>query len=108
MLLAADTKTADSTGKATCSVQPLRAFENWRITNTGISSSSVNNVPTFKLYRGSESPTNLVAATYSATFNNNNDVIDLNNGERLLGVFEGADVGSVCTMNVSGDKIGRT
>lgn len=107
MLLASDPRTADSTGKAVCRVQPLRAFESWHITNTAIQSTSSTNVPTFKLYRGSESPTNFIAGTYTAQFNSSADVIDLNNGEALVGVFEGADVGSVCTMSVSGEKVGR-
>ena len=106
-LLDAKSATADSTGKATVRVQPLRAFESWRITNTGISSSSTTNVPTFKLYRGMESASNLIDATYTATINSSDTVIDLNNGEALVGVFEGADVGSVCTMSVSGEKMGR-
>lgn len=107
MLLAADSRTADSTGKATCQVQPLRAFESWKITNTAVQSTSTVKVPTVKLYRGSESPSNFIEGTYTGTFNASNTVIDLNNGERLLAVFENADVGANCTISITGDKVGR-
>lgn len=108
MLLDANTKVADSAGKAVCQVQPLRAFEYWHITNTAVQSTSSTKVPTVKLYRGSESPSNFIDGSYTATFNTSDTVIDLQNGERLLAVFENADVGSQCTVSVSGDKKGRT
>lgn len=107
MLLAADSRSADATGKVTCQVQPLRAFESWRITNTAIQSTSTVKVPTVKMYRGSESPSNFIEGSYSAQFNSSDSVIHLNNGERLLVVFENCDTSSVCTISVTGDKVGR-
>lgn len=107
MLLDANTATANAAGKATCQVQPLRAFESWKVTNTAVQSTSTTKVPTVKLYRGSESPSNFIEGSYSAQFNSSDTVIDLNNGERLLVVFENCDVGAVCTVSVSGEKVGR-
>lgn len=105
-LLGSDTRTADANGKAVCQVQPLRAFEWWHITNTSISSTSTK-IPSCKLYRGSEAPSSFLEGTYTATFNSTTDPIDLQNGERLLAVFEGATPGAQCTLTVTGDKKGR-
>lgn len=105
-LLASDAKVADATGKATCVVQPLRAFESWEITNTAVQSTSTT-VPTVKVYRGSESPSSFIEGSYTATFNSSNSQIDLNNGERLLVVFEGCTPGASCSVSVSGNKVGR-
>lgn len=107
MLLDANSQVANSAGKATCQVQPLRAFESWRITNTAVQSTSSTKVPTVKLYRGSETPSNFIEGSYTGTFNASGTVIDLNNGERLLVVFENCDVGATCTVSVSGEKQGR-
>lgn len=102
-----NTAIADANGKATCQVQPLRAFEQWHITKVSVSSTSSVKVPTVKEYRGSESPSSFIDGSYVGTFNSSSDPIDLENGERLLLVFEGADVGSSCTVVVTGTKVGR-
>lgn len=107
MLLAADTRSADANGKAVCQVQPLRAFESWEISNTAVQSTSTVKIPTVKLYRGSESPSNFIEGSYSAQFNSSDSKIFLENGARLLAVFENADVGAVCTLSVTGEKVGR-
>lgn len=107
MLLDANSAVANSAGKAVCQVQPLRAFESWHITNTAVQSTSSTKVPTVKVYRGSESPSNFIEGSYTGTFNASDTVIDLNNGERLLVVFENCDVGATCTVSVTGDKKGR-
>lgn len=106
-LMESDTKPADATGKAVCQVQPLRAFERWHITNVSINSTSSVKVPTVKMYRGSESPSSFIDGSYVGTFNSTSDPIDLDNGQRLLCVFENADVGSSCCVVVTGMKIGR-
>jgi hypothetical protein len=106
LLLASDTKTADASGKAVCQVQPLRAFESWKITNTAVQSTSTA-IPTVKTYRGGESPSSFLEGSYTANFNSSDTVIDLNNGERLLVVFEGCTPGASCSVSVSGEKVGR-
>lgn len=106
-LLASDIRTADATGKAVCQVQPLRAFESWRITTTAVQSTSTLLVPTVKLYRQSESPSTFIEGSYTGTFNSTSNEIELQNGERLLAVFEGADVGAQCSVSVTGEKVGR-
>jgi len=103
-LLESNSAVANSAGKAICQVQPLRAFERWHITNVGVQSTSTTKIPTCKLYRGSESPSSFIEGTYSAQFNSTADSIDLENGERLLAVFENCDVGATCTMFITGEK----
>lgn len=102
-----NTATANAAGKAVCQVQPLRAFETWHVTNTSVQSTSTVNVPTVKLYRGSESPSSFLEGTYTGTFNATNTTIDLESGQRLLAVFENCDVGASCTVVVTGEKRGR-
>lgn len=105
--LASDIRTADANGRAVCSVQPLRAFEDWRVTLTSVQSSSTTKIPSVKLYRGSETPTQFLDGSYSAQFNSSSRQIDLRNGERLIAVFENCDVGATCSLNVTGEKQGR-
>jgi hypothetical protein len=99
--------TANAAGKATASLQPLRAFENWHVDSVSVFSTSVL-VSTFKVYRGSESPSTLIGGTYSGNLNSDPSFNkDVRNGERLLGVWEGCTPGAVCTMSVTGTKSGR-
>lgn len=106
-LLDASSRTADANGRAVCIIQPLRAFENWDVRKVSVRSTSSTLVPTFKLYRTSESPTNFLEGTYSAQFNSSDVNIELDNGDRLVGIFENADVGASCTMSATGTKRGR-
>lgn len=105
--LATDIRTADANGKAICIVQPLRAFESWKITHIGVQSTSTTKIPSVKLYRGSETPTQFLEGSYSAQFNGTSRVYELRNGERLLAVFENNDVGATCSLNITGEKQGR-
>jgi hypothetical protein len=100
-----NTVAANAAGKAVCQVQPLRAFERWRITNLSVSSTSTNLVPTVKLYRNSETPSALIDGSYTGTFNSRSDETFLEVGERLLAVFEGSDVGALCTVTITGETV---
>jgi hypothetical protein len=98
---------ADASGRAVATLQPMRAFERWRITRTAVQSDSTPEVPTCKIYRSMESPSTLVEGTYTGTLDSSDTEIVLENGERLLAVWEGATVGSNCTVTVSGERNGR-
>lgn len=99
--------TADATGRAVATVQPLRAFEYWSVQRLTVENTSSVNVPLCKVYRGSIAPTNLVDGTYTGTF----DVSELStpltiqNGELLLAEWTGCDVGSQCTFTVTGSRL---
>ena len=99
--------TADATGRAVASVQALRAFEYWSVTRMTVENTSITNVPTCKVYRGSIAPTNLVDGTYTGTF----DVSDLSNpitvqnGAALIAEWTGCDVGSQSTFTVGGSRL---
>jgi hypothetical protein len=98
-------------GRAIATLQPLRAFERWQITRITVQCSSQTLIPTARVYRGSESPSALIDGTYTGTLDTSDSAVSLENGERLLTVWEGqdggagADVGSSCTVTVEGKSI---
>lgn len=103
-LFETDTGVADANGRAVARVQPLRAFETWDIRRMAVSSTSSTLVPTARIYRGSENPSMLVDGTHTGTLDQSDTQLSLANGEALICVWEGADVGSQCTFTVQGDK----
>lgn len=103
-LFESNTGVADASGRAVARVQPLRAFEKWNITRLAVSSTSSILVPTARIYRGSETPSRLVDGTHTGTLDQSDTHLDLANGEALICVWEGADVGSQCTFTVEGTK----
>jgi hypothetical protein len=102
------TAVANSAGKAIARLQPLRAFEKWFVESVAIQSTSTVKSPTFKIYKGSESPSSLVGGTFTGALNSDPQFNrPLGNGEVLLGVWENCDVGASCTMTIEGTKSGR-
>lgn len=95
--------TADANGRAEATLQPLRAFERWRVRRMTVQSTSSTLVPTCKVYRGAVSPSRLIDGTYTGTLDHTDTDIAMQNGERLIAVWEGADVGAVCTLSIEGD-----
>lgn len=106
-LVEAANATANAAGRAVAKVQPLRAFETWEITGLSVSSSSVTLVPTARIYRGSETPSQFHSGTFSGNLDQSDTQLTLQNGEALVCVWEGADVGALCTFRVTGTKRGR-
>lgn len=103
-LFESSTGVADANGRAVARVQPLRAFEQWDIRRYAVSSTSSVLVPTARLYRGSETPSMLVDGTYTGTLDQSDTQLTLANGEALICVWEGADVGAQCVFTVQGSK----
>lgn len=103
-LFESDTGVADAAGRAVASVQPLRAFETWNIRRMAVSSTSSTLVPTARIYRGSENPSMLVDGTHTGNLDQSDTELALANGEALICVWSGADVGSQCTFTVQGSK----
>ena len=99
--------TADATGVARARVQPLRAFEKWTVTRMTVSSTSETLVPSIKVYKGSESPSQRIDGSYDGVLNQSETNIDLPNGVALIAVWEGSDVGATCTFTVQGEKTTR-
>lgn len=101
---------ADSNGKAIVTLQPLRAFERWRITLMNIQATSPvavgPKVPQFRVYRNSEAVSNLVDSTYDGNQNTSNTDITIENGEAIIGVWTGADPGTQCMFSVQGERLG--
>lgn len=103
-LYESNTGVADAAGRAVARVQPLRAFEQWEIRRLAVSSTSSVLVPTARIYRGSENPSRLVDGTHTGNLDQSDTHLNLANGEALICVWEGADVGSSCTFTVEGAK----
>lgn len=91
-------------GRAVVTLQPLRAGENWKVTHHSISNTGTVLTPEERLYRGIESPTTLLEGTFSGNMDSSDTVIDVRNGEALLFIWTGADVGSFCTATVTGER----
>lgn len=104
--------TVDSSGRARAVVQPMRAFERWDITRVTVACTSTSLVPTCRIYRSSEAPSNLIEGTFSGNQDSSDTQTMLETGESLIAVWEGkeiatagADIGSVCTLTVEGKSI---
>lgn len=96
--------TADANGRAVVTLQPLRAGEDWHITRSSVFNAGTVKTPSCTTYRGIESPTTVIEGTYSGRLDSSDTPIELRNGERLLFVFSGCDVGSNCSATVDGTR----
>lgn len=95
--------TADANGRAVASLQPLRAFEKWHVRRMSVQSTSSTLSPTCRVYRGAEAASRLVDGTHTGVLDHSDTDLRLQNGEALLAVWSGCDVGSVCTFSIEGD-----
>jgi len=96
---------ADANGRAVATIQPLRAFESWRVNRTTVENSSTVNVPVCKIYRGSIAPTNLIDGTYTGTFDVSGTEYTVPNGMAVVAEWTGCDVGSQCTFTLAGQRM---
>lgn len=103
-LMESATSIADSNGVATAVLQPLRAFERWRVERVTVQSSSQTLVPTAKIYRGDIADNRLIDGTYTGTFDHSDTNLRLNNAERLIVRWTDADAGSSCTVTIEGES----
>lgn len=94
---------ADANGVARATLQPLRAFERWRVRRMTVQSTSSTLVPTCKVYRGAESANRLIDGTHTGTLDHSDTDLPMQNGESIIAVWEGADVGAQCTFSIEGD-----
>lgn len=99
------TVTADAAGRAVATLQPLRAFESWRIRGITVASTSTTSIPEARVYRGSESPSSLVDGTFTGTLDHSSVTVELHNGERLICVWSGVDVGAQCSLTIQGERV---
>lgn len=99
--------TADANGTATVMLGPLRAFEIWEITGSSVTNSSTTADPKCIVYRNHVAPSNIVGSTYSGRQDSGPANERLMSGEKLIAQWTGADVGSACQFNVSGESVTR-
>lgn len=98
------TAIADANGRAVAQIQPMKAFERWRITRTGVQSTSTTKVPTARLYRGSETPSTFMEGSQSGNLDSTDTGYELRTGERILCVWSNNDVSAACTLTIEGSK----
>lgn len=95
----------DSNGSGTSFIQPGSAREIWGIGYISVTSTSTNNVPTVKFYRGSIVEPNFVTGTFSGTLDvDSMPNTQLRQGERLWALWSGGDPGATGTFSVTGIK----
>jgi hypothetical protein len=94
-------------GRASVTLQPLQAFERWHVTRMTVSTSGTTLVPTAKVYRNAEAPTNLIDGSHTGTLDHSDTNIVLQTGEALVCVFEGATPGARSTFTIEGEKVYR-
>lgn len=98
------TAIANAAGRAVAQLQPMRSFEQWKVISSTVQSTSSVLKPTAKLYRGSETPSTIIEGTYSGSLDSTDKSYKLRNGERVLAVWTGCDVGASCTLTIEGTK----
>lgn len=101
----------DASGRAKVTLGPLQAFEKWRIKRITIQCTSSTLVPVCRVYRGGETRSRLIDGSHTGTLDHSDTDINLLNGESIVAVWEGrevgtsgADVGSVCTLTIEGES----
>lgn len=73
------------------------------ISNISVRVSSNTNEATFTLYRNQVGDAYRHSGSFSGSSGDNNgDIIPLSDGERIIGVWSGGDVGATATMTISG------
>lgn len=97
--------TVDASGIARVRMGPRRAFERWQLRRISIQSTSSTLVPEARLYSGGESTSNLIDGTYDGVLNHTDTDRELANGEDVVCVWSGADVGATCTLTLEGSAI---
>lgn len=100
--------TADADGRAVASTGPAKYGESWDVSliNTNTTSTAQSQLI---VYRGVESNSTRILGTYSG----NNDTagggsnIKIPAQDKLVFVWTGCDVGSICTARIEGDLISQ-
>lgn len=96
------TAVAGANGIARVQMGPLRSLETWEVVSTTVASTSTALVPTCKLYRGGEGPSNLFEGTFSGNLDTTDTPYSLRSGEKMLAIFAGCDIGAQCTITMQG------
>lgn len=95
--------TANGTGRAVAEAGPKRAGDRWEITliNTNTNSTAQAEL---RVYRGVESESARLFGTFSANSDTaSGSTITVGSGDKLVFVWSGADIGSICTARIEGD-----
>lgn len=103
-LNAGDKVKLDASGGGQVALAPT-GLEQWHVTRTAVVVSTAVLEPTAKTYVGSVSEQNLLSGTYSGALDSSDEDQWLQNGQPLICVWAGGDVGATATFSVFGDKV---
>ena len=97
---------ANAGGNATILLGPDTQNETWTVKRVTISNTSLPTVQvTAQMYRNYVGPTNFIGGTYAAQSDTDSSVSqEFRGSENLVVTFTNADVGSLCTVSVFGDR----
>lgn len=98
--------TASAAGIATVTLGP-NVGQRWQLDNAAVSTSTAVLVPQCNIYmQGSPTPDNLVDGTFTGNLDSTGRVsgIPLTSGQKVTAVWTGADVGTICTLSVTGTE----
>jgi len=96
---------ADSNGRAVVSTGPAKYGESWDVTLISVNTNSTLESQ-LRVYRGVESPSAQVLSTYSGNGDNaGGGTITVPSQDKLVFIWTGCDVGSICTARIEGDLI---
>lgn len=90
-------------GIATVTIGP-NGLETWNLTTVAVSASTNTLEPTARVYVGAVDPKFLVGSTYTGSLDSGPDSSILPPGQKIICVWNGADVGATVTLSVYGTK----
>lgn len=92
-------------GEGTLVFTPLKAFENWHLTRLTVSGNSAIAAVKCRVYRGSESPENLLDSSEKANADVSETDLTLSNGEQLVVAFIDGSPGASMSFRCEGTII---
>lgn len=102
MLIATGNTTFDANGRASVQLGPAAYQVEWTVTLMATSTDSGSKT-SLKVYRGSETPSALIASSDRANTDFNDDEITLRSPEKLLFVWSGGTPNTLATINLEGE-----
>lgn len=106
-LLESATTVFDDGGHASVFVGPSRAGQSWHVTRYVSACTDTSNLGiTFALYRDGATPANQIDQTYMGVSATAETSLDVPEGGRLIGVWEGGTPGTYATLNLTGQMNG--
>lgn len=99
------TATVGADGSATVQIGPQIARTDWNIRRITVSCTSQDLTPEVRIYVNAVTPSRLMAGTYNGTQDVNETDFTLQNLEKLIIQWTGADTNSICVVLIQGQVV---